>query len=238
MEAEYSTLYLQVASGLFEDRTGAAGLAIPTLPTVGFGTAIADLDQDGDLDLVSGNGRIRRPEKGLYSTTLESFWLPFADRNEIFLNGGDGIFTGVTAAEDDFLAHRHVTRGLAMGDLDDDGDLDMVTSEINGPARILLNIAKPKGNWLMVRAVDPRYGGRDAYGATVTVAAGKQRWSRDINPAYSYLSSNDPRAHFGLGTESKYDGITVLWPDGKREKFPCGNPGKSLTLSRGTGVQP
>ena len=90
----------------------------------------------------------------------------------------------------------------------------------------------------MVRAVDPRYGDRDAYGATVTVAAGKHRWSREINPAYSYLSSNDPRAHFGMGTESTYDQIEVRWPDGKREKFKGGSAGKSLTLRRGQGESP
>lgn len=238
LEGEYSTLYLQTSQGLFEDRTAAVGLAIPTLPTTGFGTAMGDLDLDGDLDLVSGNGRIRRPEKGQFATSGEKFWEAFHDQNEIFLNGGDGIFSPVVAAEDDFLAHQHVTRGLAVGDLDNDGDLDMVTSEVNGPARIFLNIAKPQGSWLIVRTVDPRYGGRDAYGATVTVTAGTERWSRDINPAFSYLCSNDPRAHFGLGKAASFDKITVLWPDGMTETFPGGAAGKILTLSRGKGGQP
>ena len=90
----------------------------------------------------------------------------------------------------------------------------------------------------MVQALDPRYGGRDAYGATVTVAAGQQRWSRVINPAYSYLSSNDPRAHFGLGNAAIIDQILVRWPDGVGEAFPGGDVNKLLTLRRGEGVQP
>ena len=90
----------------------------------------------------------------------------------------------------------------------------------------------------MVRAIDPRHGGRDAYGATVTVTAGKRRWSRDINPAFSYLSSSDPRAHFGLGQEAKTERIEILWPDGMKETFKGGAANAFLTLRRGEGVQP
>ncbi len=238
IDGEYSTLYLQVAAGIFEDRTAAAGLVVPTNSTTGFGTAFVDLDLDGDLDLLKVNGHVRRPPGVSAARKLDEFWLPYAQRNQIFLNAGDGLFSLVAAADDGFISLPHVSRGLAMGDLDDDGDLDVVTSEVNGPARIFLNIAERKGSWLSVRAVDPRYGGRDAYGAKVTVIAGQHRWSRDINPSYSYLSSSDPRAHFGLGKESKFDRIEVLWPDGKQELFAGGTPGVFLTLRRGDGAQP
>lgn len=238
LEGEYSTLYLQVAPSMFEDRTAAAGLATPTSATTGFGTALADLDLDGDLDLVIANGRVRRHAHTMPTRhDSEDFWQAYAERNQMFLNAGNGTFAEL-AADDPFLSQPRVSRGLAVGDIDNDGDLDLVTSEVNGPARIFLNSAERKGSWLMVRAVDPRYGDRDAYGATVTVAAGKHRWSREINPAYSYLSSNDPRAHFGMGTESTYDQIEVRWPDGKREKFKGGSAGKSLTLRRGQGESP
>lgn len=238
IDGEYSTLYLQVAPGIFEDRTSSAGLVAPTIHTTGFGTALADLDLDGDLDLVKVNGHVRRPQGTVPATNLASFWQPYAQRNQIFLNGGDGVFATITSANDGFIAEPHVTRGLAIGDIDDDGDLDMVTSEVNGPARLFLNISERKGNWLLVRAIDPRYGGRDAYGATVTVTAGKQLWSRDVNPAFSYLSSSDPRAHFGLGKEEKVDRIEVKWPDGAKESFLGGAANVLRTLRRGEGVQP
>jgi hypothetical protein len=81
-----------------------------------------------------------------------------------------------------------------------------------------------------VRAVDPQHGGRDAYGAVVTVVAGQKRWLRDINPAYSYLSSGDPRAHFGLGKVTTIDRIEVRWPDGTKESFPGGSVNREVTL--------
>ncbi len=236
LEGEYTTLYSQVAEGLFEDRTAAVGLAVHTTHT-GFGTALLDLDLDGDLDLVIGNGRVRRRVGEPPATNLESFWQPYAECNQTFLNSGGGIFTSVNAI-DDFVAEPRMTRGLAIGDLDDDGDLDLVTSEVNGPARIFLNTAERKGSWLIVRVIDPRHGGRDAYGAIVTVTAGKERWSRDVNPAFSYLSSNDPRVHFGLGKATTFDQITVQWPDGMKEDFKGGMAGNNLTLHRGKGVQP
>jgi hypothetical protein len=236
-EGEYATLFLQVAQCMFEDRTAAASLMVPTSSTTGFGTAMADLDLDGDLDLVLGNGRIRRPQHVAPATDPQKFWQPYAEHSQIFLNTGGGVFAEL-AGDDSFLAEPHVTRGLAVGDIDNDGDVDVVTSEVNGPARVFLNIAERKGNWLSVRAIDPRQGGRDVFGATVTVVSGQNRWSRDINPAFSYLSSSDPRAHFGLGQATKFDKIEVAWPDGTKEIFKGGAVGSFLTLCRGEGAPP
>ena len=90
----------------------------------------------------------------------------------------------------------------------------------------------------MVRAIDPALGGRDAYGSEVTVQAGERRWWRLIQPGYSYLVSNDPRAHFGLGAAAEVDRITVVWPDGTEEVFPGGPCDRSLVLQKGTGTKP
>lgn len=234
LDGEYSTLYLQIAPGQFEDRTAAAGLSAPTIPTTGFGAALADLDLDGDLDLVVGNGRVRRRD-GAVAGKGTDFWRPYEERNQVFLNDGTGAFDELCASGDGFLAEAHVTRGLAVGDVDNDGDLDVVTSEVNGLARIFLNIAPRKGNWLSVRATEPQYGDRDALGAVVTVVAGATQWQRDINPAFSYLSSSDPCAHFGLGNVSTYDEIKVRWADGTSETFPRGKANRHVRLRRGGG---
>lgn len=236
LDGEYSTLYLQVEDGIFEDRTTAAGLASATIPYTGFGTALCDLDLDGDLDLPIANGRVRRHDQDRAAPDNPlAFWRTYAERSQLFLGNGDGTFLEAAPGDDPFPSQPHVARGLAAGDLDEDGDLDLVTSEINGPARIYRNIAPRQGNWLSVRAVDVRHGGRDAYGAVVTVSAGKQSWFRDINPASSYLSSGDARAHFGLGNVSTIDRIEVRWPDGTIETFSGCEVNRLVTLKAGEG---
>jgi hypothetical protein len=234
LDGEYSTLYLQVTTGQFEDQTAKKGLARPTIPTTGFGTALLDLDLDGDLDLVIGNGRVRRRD-GIAAAEGAEFWQSYSERNQILVNDGQGSFSEIGPGKDAFLAEPHVTRGLAVGDLDNDGDLDLVTSEVNGPARIFLNVAERRGSWLSVRALELQHGQRDALGAVVTVTAGSKSWQRDVQPAFSYLSSSDPRAHFGLGKVDKYDAIEVLWPDGSRERFPAGEVNRQVTLRHGAG---
>jgi hypothetical protein len=126
-------------------------------------------------------------------------------------------------------------RGLAYGDLDGDGAVDLVATAIADRARIYRNATPNRGHWLLVRAVDPALGGRDAHGAEITVTAGSRRWLRVVNPASSYLCSNDPRAHFGLGAADRVDGIRVVWPDGTAEMFPGPAVDRQVDLRKGTG---
>src|SRR5262249_51818841 len=128
----------------------------------------------------------------------------------------------------------YVGRGLAVGDLDNDGAPDLLITGIACKARLLRNVAPARGNWLVVRATIPRLT-RDAYGAEVTVHAGGQSYWRLLNPGYSYCSSKDPRGHFGLGANASFDGIDVLWPDGRAESFPGGEADRLVELRQGEG---
>jgi hypothetical protein len=127
-----------------------------------------------------------------------------------------------------------VSRGIAQGDLDGDGDQDLVLVNTGSPARVYFNEAPRAGRWLSVRALDPRYK-RDAVGALVTVVAGGRRILRCIESSSSYLSSSDPRAHFGLGQIEAVDSIEVLWPDGLREAFRIDCVDCAVELRRGEG---
>ena len=148
----------------------------------------------------------------------------YAEPNQFFLNDGTGHFAEVPAAAEPFCIGPgrgpEIGRGLAIGDVDNDGDIDILVSNLAGQARLFVNVARKQGHWLQIRVLEPTLGGRDAYGAVVTLRAGNQRWMRAVNPAFSYLSSNDPRVHFGLGEADKIDAISVLWADGVEELFP------------------
>jgi hypothetical protein len=121
--------------------------------------------------------------------------------------------------------------------LGNDGGLDLLVSSIGAKARIFRNVA-PRGNWLLVRAIDPAAGGRDAHGAKITVRAGERSHMRWCNPGSSYASSNDPRAHFGLGAAAQVDAIEVLWPDGTEERFAGVAANQSIVVRKGSGVAP
>ena len=125
-------------------------------------------------------------------------------------------------------------RGLAMGDIDNKGALWLVLTGIGEPARVLRNVAPNRGAWLGLRVIDPRYK-RDALGAEVTVQASARRWVRTVHSGGSYLCSNDPRAHFGLGAADRVDRVEVRWPDGLVEEFLGGPVSCYRTLERGRG---
>lgn len=235
---ETNVLWKQKPRGLFRDQTAAAGLASPNWRGTGFGTVLADFDHDGALDLAVVNGRVSRirlsgPKDD--ASGLDPFWRPYAERNQLFANDAKGHFHDVSENNAPFCGTAGVARGLAYGDVDGDGALDLLVTTVAGPARLYRNVAPKKGHWLIVRVIDPALGGRDAYGAEVTVHAGTRRWVRWVNPGSSYLCSNDPRAHFGLGAVERVDAIKVLWPDGLEETFPGQRVDQALVLARGKG---
>jgi hypothetical protein len=236
---ETNRLWRQGPQGLFQDRTAAAGLANPRWRATGFGTVLADFDHDGALDLAVVNGRVKRMELfGIDREAVQAlgpFWGAYAERNQLFANDGTGRFRDLSEQNPAFCARARVSRGLACGDVDNDGSLDLLVTAIAGPARLYRNVAPKRGHWLLVRAIDPALQ-RDAYGAEIRVSAGARHWLRWINPGYSYLCSNDPRAHFGLGQVEHVDAIQIIWPDGTEETFSGRSVDQLVVLRKGEGT--
>jgi hypothetical protein len=235
---ENNVFWSQGPRGMFQDQTGAVGLIGAHWHGTGFGAVLADFDHDGFPDLAVANGRVRRPSAGVESPLVEGlgpYWSPYAERNQLFANDGTGRFKDISMDNNAFCGKPAVGRGLAWGDVDGDGAIDLLVTNIAGPAQLYRNIVPNRGHWLLVRALDPALGGRDAYGATITLQLGSQRRVGWVNPGSSYACSNDPRAHFGLGSTQLADALEVLWPDGTREVFPGTEADRVLVLRKGTG---
>ncbi|MFQ5590209.1 MAG: CRTAC1 family protein, partial [Phycisphaerae bacterium] len=218
--------------GGFTDVTGEAGLGWTSVAYTGFGTAAIDLDLDGDLDLFVANGRVYLTPP-LPNTSLPAPWNRLAEPNLLYLNDGNARFTLAGREGAPLCDQVEITRGVAVGDIDNDGDVDIVVSNVRSRSRIYRNDAPRRGKWLGVRARDPRLK-RDALGARVTVTSAGRRVSRTITSGYSYLSSSDPRAHFGLGAMDKIDQVDVKWPDGLHERFRGLQLNRYVELIRGT----
>lgn len=230
LREEKNTFYRNYGKEGFQDESWAVGLAGVSIPFTGFGTGFFDYDNDGDLDLAVVNGRVTR---GPLLTTRRppQYWDDYAEPNFLFENDGHGKFRDASKDAGSFAATIENSRGLAFGDIDDDGDIDLLVNNEGGPARLYRNDFPKKGHWLLIRVIDPKLK-RDAIGAEVTVICQGRKILRSVSPAYSYLNSNDPRVHFGLGSATSVNAIIVRWPDGTEQTFPGTKVDQIITLNK------
>ncbi len=219
-------------AGWFWERGAAAGLVRWTAGDTGFGAAALDLDQDGWLDLYLANGAVRAIER--LSAPREN--VPLAQPNRLLRNLGGGRFEDVTAAAGAALEPSEVSRGVAAGDVDNDGDTDLVVTNNGGPARLLLSDASERGPWLGLRLLTAD-GARDALGAEAAIiCANGRRLVRRVHTDGSYASAGDPRVLFGLGGCDRIEALEVRWPWAVSERFAPLSPGAYWTLRQGDGV--
>ena len=222
---ETNTLYVVSTYAVFVDMTEMVGFAGRDLPFTGFGCGFVDFDNDADLDIALVNGRVKRGPV-LEGANTSEFWNFYAEPNLLFQNTRTGpehpteniAFTDVSSRAPDFTGRIEVSRGMALGDIDRDGDIDMVVSGLDNRLRFFRNDAPPPHHhYLSVRAITH---GRDALGAQVTLRTASRTLTGYVLPGTSYLSSSEPSVHFGLGTIDRIQAIEVHWQDGTREKFP------------------
>jgi len=206
---DFSTLYLGEGKGFFRDVSDASGVGAVTFLPLSWGTVLADLDNDGDEDLVIANGHIypqvdRHPEFGMV----------YAQRDQLLENLGDGRFEDVTDRAGPGFALARSSRGIAAGDYDNDGDLDLLITALDEPPALLRN-ESAVGSWLTV-VCDAPPGAGGVIGTRVEVETDGRRMGRDISSGESFLSVHDPRLHFGLGSAAAAAQVEVRWLDGER----------------------
>jgi hypothetical protein len=215
LSGQGSTLYVNTGTGLFEDQSARQGIRVPSLPFTGFGAGWLDYDNDGWLDIMAVNGSVTQNLEALGPGNP----FPLQQRKQLFRNRRTGGFEEVTGRAGAVFQLAEVSRGAAFGDIDNDGDVDVLIGNAAGPTRLLINQVGSRHHWLGLRLLG-QHARRDMVGARVAVmlANGSTLWRR-ARADGSYASANDPRVLVGLGESSAPVRVRVIWPSGRVETW-------------------
>jgi hypothetical protein len=222
-----STLYANTGDGFCEDRTFDGGLGLNTR-WLGWGAGLVDFDNDGWLDIFLTNGHVY-PEVRQLRTEAG-----YEQRKVVYRNVG-GRFEDVTERLGPPATTPKAGRGTAFGDIDNNGTVDVVVNNMHDAPDLFMTVAPPANHWLVIRLVGTR-SNRSAIGARVTVRAGTVVQVQEVRGGGSYISQNDLRVHFGLGTTSRVDQLEVRWPNGLEEGWQGVTTNQVLMLTEGTGT--
>jgi enediyne biosynthesis protein E4 len=229
-EGEMVGLY-RAQAGTYRDVATAAGVGFPSRNRLGFGCVFADLDLDGRLDLVVANGHIDDTVRNIRGH------LGYAQPPQLFLNTGAASFRDASTAVGSAFAQPRVGRGLAVGDFDNDGDVDVLMTTNNGPAVLLRNDQRAGRRSLRLRLVGTA-SNRDAIGATVRIFHDGTSQSRLVHSGSSYLSQSELPLTFGVGRRDRVDRVVITWPGGRVEEFKSVESGRAYECIEGKGLQP
>jgi hypothetical protein len=225
-EMETHNLYRNLGGGLFADATLASGMAAATLRFLGFGAVFLDYDNDGSLDLAIANGHVLDNTSHFQSASR------YAQRKLLLHNDGRGRFADVAAGAGPGFALERVSRTIVSGDIDNDGDVDLLVTNNGQAANLLRNEGGNRGNAVLVRLIG-RESNRDGIGARIRATVAGRSQIREIKAGSSYLGQNDRRAHFGVGAAREIERLEVRWPSGHRDVLEHVAANAILTITEG-----
>jgi hypothetical protein len=237
---DYHTLYENNGRGLFTDASYRSGIAVPPLRYMGWGVGFVDIDNDGLLDIFVANGHVY-PEIDRFGGGTK-----FLQRKQLFLNLGNKRFKEIGAESGGGLAIEKSSRGAAFGDYDNDGDVDVLVVNMNDRPTLLRNDTSSGNHWIAIRTIGNAKAGtvsksnRDGIGARIRLTAGGRTQTAEVRSGGSYLSQNDARVHFGLGSAVRVDRVEITWPSGHvdtaaglaADRFYTAREGEAPTVGR------